>query len=70
MSSEYIELSYLRVAVAALLLLIAGGVSVFLRLGLERRLAIAGVRTVAQLLLVGLVLHWVFALRPARRVAR
>lgn len=63
MSSEYLDLSYLRVALAALLMLIAGGVSVLLRLGLERRLAIAGVRTVAQLLLVGLVLQWVFALR-------
>jgi len=57
----YIELSYLKVAIAASLLLLNGAISIFLRLGLERRLMIAGIRTVIQLLLVGLVLEWVFA---------
>ena len=44
------------------LVAVAGIVSVVLRLGLERRIAIASARTVVQLLLVGLVLRWVFAL--------
>lgn len=57
----YIELSYLQVALAASLLLLNGAISVVLRLGLERRLMVAGARTVIQLLLVGLVLQWVFA---------
>ncbi|MDF1565698.1 MAG: iron export ABC transporter permease subunit FetB [Deltaproteobacteria bacterium] len=44
------------------LVAVAGGVSLALRLGLERRIAVAAARTVVQLLLVGLVLRWVFAL--------
>ncbi len=52
-------------AVAGALVLVAGAVSVGLRLGLERQLAIASVRTVVQLLLIGYVLEWVFALDRA-----
>ena len=63
MSATYLELSYFQVGLAALLILINGAISVALRLGLHRKLALAAVRTVVQLLLVGLVLHWVFALR-------
>ena len=63
MSASYLELSYGQVALAALLILINGAISVALRLGLHRKLALAAVRTVVQLLLVGLVLQWVFALR-------
>lgn len=48
-------------AVAAALLLVGGAVSVSFRLGLEKRLAVAAVRTVVQLLLIGFVLRWVFA---------
>ena len=58
--STAIVISYLDVAVAALLVLVAGLVSMGLRLGLERRLALASVRTVVQLLLVGYVLKVVF----------
>jgi putative ABC transport system permease protein len=36
------------------------GISFALRLGLEERLSVAAVRTVVQLLLIGLVLEWVF----------
>lgn len=61
--ADYIELSYLQVGLAALLLLLNGGLSVLLRLHLERRLLVAGVRTVGQLLLLGAVLQWVFSLR-------
>ncbi len=56
----YIELSYGQVAMAAGLVLINGAISVLLRLDLERRLLIAAVCTVVQLLLIGLVLEWVF----------
>ena len=57
-----IELSALDLTVAAGLVLVAGIVSVALQLRLERRLALAAIRTVVQLLLVGYVLKWVFGL--------
>jgi putative ABC transport system permease protein len=50
--------------IAACLVLVAGGVSVALRLDLERRLAVAAVRTVIQLLLIGYVLTWIFGVGP------
>ena len=49
-------------ALAALLILVNAGVSLAFQLGLERRLLIAAVRSVTQLLLLGLVLQWVFDL--------
>jgi putative ABC transport system permease protein len=57
---NYVELTYTQVAWAALLMVINGAISIALRLGLERSLLWASVRTVVQLLLVGLVLEWVF----------
>ncbi|MEO8495920.1 MAG: iron export ABC transporter permease subunit FetB [Planctomycetota bacterium] len=57
---EYVELSTLQVAAAASLIIVNAAISLALRLRLERSLLIAGVRTILQLLLVGLVLHWVF----------
>jgi putative ABC transport system permease protein len=60
MNRSYLELSFWQVGLAALLLAINGGISVALSLGLARQLAIAAVRTVVQLVLVGYVLHWVF----------
>jgi putative ABC transport system permease protein len=60
MTRSYIELSYGQVALAALLILINGAISVLLKLDLERRLLIAAACTVTQLLLIGLVLEWVF----------
>jgi putative ABC transport system permease protein len=60
MNKAYVELSYFQVGLAALLILINGALSVLLKLGLERRLLLAAVCTVVQLLLVGLVLEWVF----------
>ena len=62
MSVDYQELSNLQVGLAALLMLINGAISVALRLEMHRKLAVAALRTVVQLLLVGVVLHWVFAL--------
>ena len=58
---SYIPLSPFDLALAALLLVINGLISIGFRLGLERSIAIAAVRMVAQLLLVGLVLKFVFA---------
>ena len=60
MDKHYIELSYFQVAMAALLVLVSGLISVLLKLNLERRLFLAAICTVVQLLLVGLVLDWVF----------
>ncbi len=60
MTKAYIELSYGQVALAAMLILINGAISVLLKLELERRLLIAAACTVTQLLLIGLVLEWVF----------
>jgi putative ABC transport system permease protein len=68
MNESYLELSYWQVAAAALLIAINGLVSLSLRLGMERQLAIASIRMTIQLLLVGLVLRWVFAFNAAYAV--
>lgn len=52
-------------AIATSLVLVAGLVSMALRLGLGRTLLLASVRTIVQLLLVGFVLEWIFALEDA-----
>ncbi|MCA9113515.1 MAG: ABC transporter permease, partial [Planctomycetaceae bacterium] len=51
----------LQVAAAAALLAVNGAVSLLLRLGLGRRLLVAGLRTTVQLALIGLVLRHAFA---------
>lgn len=51
-----------QVALATVLMLICGVLSLWLRLDLGRTLIVASIRTVAQLLLVGYVLRWVFGL--------
>jgi len=61
MQGEYIALQSWQVGLAAALILLSGAASLALRLRLERQLLLAAVRTVVQLLLVGLVLKWVFA---------
>lgn len=58
----YQELSYLQVLVAVALIAINAGLSLALRLGLGKRLLLASARTVVQLLLIGLVLHQIFAM--------
>jgi putative ABC transport system permease protein len=55
------DLSLFDVAIATLLIVINGAVSMALSLGLGRQLALAAVRTVVQLLAIGYVLGWVFA---------
>ncbi len=59
-ASQVIELTWVDLGISAVLVLLAGGVSVALRLGLEKRLALAGVRTVVQLLIIGYVLQFIF----------
>ena len=59
---ELIRLTSADLALAALLLIIPAAASIALKLGLERKLGIASLRTVLQLALIGLVLEWIFAL--------
>ena len=62
MNPGALELTYLDLAISAVLILAAGGISIALRLKLEKQLALATVRTVLQLLLVGYLLKWIFDL--------
>ncbi len=55
-----IPLDAVDLAIAATLVVINGALSIALRLGLARELAIATIRMIVQLLLVGLVLIWLF----------
>jgi putative ABC transport system permease protein len=57
-----ISLSPGDLAIAAVLVVLDGALSVVLRLRLHRQLAIAALRMVGQLLLIGLILRSVFAL--------
>jgi putative ABC transport system permease protein len=67
--SGAIPLNWVDLTIAALLILVAGAVNLALRLEMEQRLALAAVRTVAQLLLVGYVLQWVFELEHPLLIA-
>ena len=58
--SGYIELSYLDLALASLLLFLNAGISLLLGLRLEGRMLLAALRMTIQLLLVGLVLQALF----------
>lgn len=60
--TELIKLSPWDLGLAAILLIIPATISLALKLGLEKRLGIATIRTVVQLTFVGFVLQWVFAL--------
>ena len=59
---ELVELTPFDLALAALLLTVPAAISIALKLGLEKRLGIASVRTVVQLALIGLILDWIFSL--------
>lgn len=54
------NLDYWSLLAAAGLILVNGLISLTLKLGLERRLAIATLRTIVQLLAIGYVLGWFF----------
>ena len=68
MTGQLISLGPVELAVSTLLVLAAVAVSVALRLGVAGRLALAALRTVLQLGLVGLILERVFALDRASLV--
>lgn len=62
MRDQYINLSWSQVAWASALIVVNAFLSVLIHLGLERRLILAAVRMVIQLVLIGGVLRWVFSL--------
>ncbi|WNJ99832.1 iron export ABC transporter permease subunit FetB [Thalassospiraceae bacterium LMO-JJ14] len=57
----YIQLSYWDIAMAATLLTVNAGLSIYYRLGTEKRLLIAAARMTVQLTMVALVLKALFA---------
>jgi putative ABC transport system permease protein len=57
---NYQNLSATDISIAACLILINGALSLGLKLGLERQLIWASIRTVVQLLAIGYILGWVF----------
>ncbi|MEM6457451.1 MAG: iron export ABC transporter permease subunit FetB [Acidobacteriota bacterium] len=63
--SDPFALGYGQVALAALLILINGALSLRLQLGLERQMLVAAARMVVQLLLIGFVLTSIFDLERA-----
>jgi putative ABC transport system permease protein len=63
MMGSLIELGPLQLTLATVLIVAAGVVSIALRLGVERRLAVAALRTTVQLGLLGLILERIFAIR-------
>ncbi len=66
----YVELDFADLAIAAILLLANGAVSLWFGLRLERTLALAALRMTVQLAIVALALRWIFALNsPAWTVA-
>lgn len=58
---EVIDLAWWKLGLAAIMLMLLALCSHLLRLGIGRRLLVAGVRTVVQLALIGLVLEALFA---------
>ncbi|MEO0539076.1 MAG: ABC transporter permease, partial [Cyanobacteria bacterium P01_A01_bin.123] len=62
MTDTYLPINNWQLALAATLILINVILSLVLRLGLAKQLGIAALRMVVQLLAVGYILGWVFAL--------
>ncbi len=62
MNQQYLDIGNWQLAFAALLIMVNLALSTWLRLGLTRSLLVASVRMSVQLLLVGLVLEYIFAL--------
>ncbi|HCQ64446.1 MAG TPA: iron export ABC transporter permease subunit FetB [Rhodobacteraceae bacterium] len=59
---DYVILGWGDLAAASVFLVLNAGLSIWLQLGIERRLALSALRMVVQLLLVGLVLKAVFSI--------
>lgn len=66
---QIIELTWLDLAIGALLVVALAGATYATRLGLERDMLIAAVRTVLQLALIGFVLETLFAFAALQWVA-
>lgn len=60
--SGYISLTYIDLLLASVFLMINGALSIWLHLGLERKLAVAAFRMIVQLILVGLLLKSLFSI--------
>ncbi|RED51582.1 ABC transporter permease [Aestuariispira insulae] len=58
--TDYIQLGYLDLLPAALLVIFNAGLSILMQLGLLRVLAVSVIRMVIQLSLIGLILTWLF----------
>lgn len=63
MMRPVLDVSWVQLGYAAVLVLVAIAISSWQRLGLARGFAVGAVRAVVQLLLVGYVLVWLFAVR-------
>ncbi|WP_457755671.1 ABC transporter permease, partial [Thermodesulfatator indicus] len=61
--SQFISLTPFDIALASGFILLASGLSLYLRLGVEKKLFIAAFRTIVQLSLVGFVLEAIFSLK-------
>ncbi|MEO0534017.1 MAG: iron export ABC transporter permease subunit FetB [Cyanobacteria bacterium P01_A01_bin.123] len=61
MTTDYLDISYSQLVLAALLIIANLGISIAFRLGLTQSLIIASLRMVVQLLLIGFVLEWLFS---------
>lgn len=58
--AQYISLSLVQVSIAGLLVFVIGLLGLLLRLKITKSIYIAGLRTTAQLFLMGFLLQWVF----------
>ena len=56
------DLTPLNIALATMLVLLNGIISIWLKLNMEKQLLIASLRTIVQLLLIGMILEWIFEL--------
>lgn len=65
MNAGYMVIEWPQLALSAVFLLVAGGLSWRYRLGVEKDLAVGGVRCVAQLMVMGYLLHIIFGLQSA-----
>ncbi|NNC23531.1 iron export ABC transporter permease subunit FetB [Salinisphaera sp. USBA-960] len=62
MNADYVEIDAWQLGLAAVLIVVNLAISAWLRLGLGKTLGVASLRMTVQLLLVGLILNYIFAL--------
>jgi putative ABC transport system permease protein len=68
MESKLVEISWSQLALATLLILVNGAISIVLQLQIGRSLLTAAARSVVQLMLLGLLLGWIFSVRQWQAV--